>query len=299
MIHENNIQKYFGCSANSPYNQLIPLIKKLALSDSPILIKGETGSGKERMARFLHEFSNHNTKPWSALNCAALNDHLLESELFGHTKGSFSGASHDYIGRLRSVNGGTLFLDEIAELSLSAQAKLLRVLQEKMVCPVGSFNEYPVQFRLICATHKNLQTLVKSGMFREDLYYRIHIIPVSLPSLRERKMDLEILANNIWRQLSDNQESKLNQAEIKQLAQYNWPGNIRELANILEQYFMFRELGVSLNEILPISINKFHQKNPEKLHYLLQDCGNNRSLLARKLGISRGSINYQLKKISK
>ncbi|MEJ2427279.1 MAG: sigma-54 dependent transcriptional regulator, partial [Candidatus Thiodiazotropha sp.] len=224
---------------NSPPMQKVrQLIDKLSRSQAPVYISGESGTGKELAARLIHHQGPRADHPFVAVNCGAIPQELMESELFGHTKGSFTGAIQDHQGLFQSADGGTLFLDEIADLPLHMQVKLLRAIQEKRVRPIGGQQELPIDVRIICATHKNLRQLVETGDFRQDLYYRINVIELPLPPLRERTEDIPLLAQHILTLIaraSGNQKSKLSASAMKKLKCYAFPGNIRELENILER----------------------------------------------------------------
>ena len=213
-------------------------IAKLARSQAPVHIRGESGSGKEVVARLIHNNGPRATGNFVAVNCGAIPPDLMESELFGHLKGSFTGANQDKPGLFQAAAGGTLFLDEIADLPLAMQVKLLRAIQEKSIRPVGANEELPTNVRLVSATHKDLVAEVEAGRFRNDLYYRINVIDVQVPSLRERVGDIPELAHSILKRIA-NQEGadiiSLDASAIKALGDYNFPGNVRELENILER----------------------------------------------------------------
>ncbi|RXE99032.1 sigma-54 dependent transcriptional regulator [Pseudoalteromonas sp. PS5] len=213
--------------------QLVQQIQALASSNANILIQGESGTGKEVTAKAIHLASNQSQGPFIAINCGAMPAHLLESELFGHKKGAFTGAVSDKEGLVQAADGGTLFLDEIGDMPLDLQVKLLRVLQERTVRPVGGQSEYKVNVRFVSASHKNIQTAVAEKQFREDLYYRLNVVSVEIPSLRERLEDIPLLASRFLSALSDG-EKQFNQQSITHLLNYHWPGNIRQLHNIVE-----------------------------------------------------------------
>jgi transcriptional regulator with GAF, ATPase, and Fis domain len=212
--------------------------KAVAPTPTAVLVLGETGVGKEQLARVVHRWSDRADGPFVAINCAAVNAGVVESELFGHLKGSFTGADRDRPGRFQMANGGTLFLDEVGELPLDLQAKLLRVLQEGTFEPVGSDRTVRVDCRVIAATNSDLENAVDRGRFREDLYYRLRVFPLHLPPLRERLEDLplisEVLLNDLARR-SGTRPRRLGQAAIDTLRAYHWPGNLRELGNVLER----------------------------------------------------------------
>lgn len=209
----------------------------VATRRSTIMILGETGTGKEVLAKFIHQNSDRVAKPFIPVDCSALSDTLFESELFGHVKGAFTGAMRDTLGFIRAAEGGTLFLDEIGELSLQLQAKLLRVLQEKTVVPVGDTKPRPVNVRVITATHRDLPEMVRQGTFRQDLYFRLNVVVLRTPPLRERNEDVVQLANHFLKTQAELYEETPRQLspDVSALLQgYSWPGNIRELANVME-----------------------------------------------------------------
>lgn len=218
--------------------QLREQIDKLARSQAPIYISGESGSGKELAARAIHQQSSRSDAPFIAVNCGAIPQNLMESELFGHLKGSFTGAEKDKQGLFQAADGGTLFLDEIADLPLQTQVKLLRVIQEKAVRPIGSQNEAAVDVRILSATHKNLAEEVKNGNMRQDLYFRINVIELAVPSLRERQDDLPELVSTILQKIAREDAtaiSEINDEALAVLHAYSFPGNVRELENILQR----------------------------------------------------------------
>jgi len=211
------------------------LIDRLAKSQAPVFINGESGSGKELAARMIHLKGPRAELPFIAVNCGAIPENLMESEFFGYKKGAFTGAEADRDGFFQAATGGTLFLDEVADLPLAMQVKLLRAIQEKKVRKVGSTQEDPVDARIISATHKRLSALVDSGEFRQDLYYRLHVIELSMPSLREMREDIPLIANAILTRLSRGAPTALAPAAVAALERYPFPGNVRELENILER----------------------------------------------------------------
>jgi two-component system response regulator PilR (NtrC family) len=219
-----------------PMRQLREMIAKVARSQAPVHISGESGTGKELVARLIHESGARRDAPFVPVNCGAIPSELMESELFGHRKGSFTGAVADKEGLIRSAEGGTLFLDEVADLPLHMQVKLLRVIQEKAVRPVGESREVPVDVRILSATHRDLGELVKAGRFREDLFYRINVIELTVPALRERRDDLPLLIRHFIQTVN----AKLNRSirgvddqALKRLHEHAWPGNVGELERVL------------------------------------------------------------------
>ncbi len=212
--------------------------KLVAASDASVLIRGDSGTGKEMLARAIHRASPRAKNPFVAVNCSAIPEQLLESELFGHMKGSFTGAARDYQGLVQAADTGTIFLDEIGDMALPLQVKLLRVLQEKEIRPVGSTRSIPVDIRVISATHRNLEEAIQSGGFREDLYYRLNVVSFHLPPLAERREDIPVLATHFLNQISAKYGRSLNgfSAEaMEMLVKSPWPGNVRELYNVIEQ----------------------------------------------------------------
>ena len=219
-------------------------ISKLARSQAPIYISGESGSGKELVARLIHEQGPHSDAPFIPVNCGAIPNELMESEFFGHKKGSFTGAVSDKEGLFQAASGGTLFLDEVADLPLPMQVKLLRGIQEKAVRPIGSQQEISVDVRILSATHKNLALEVQHDNFRQDLYYRINVIELKVPSLRERTDDIPILANELLAGVAADYNEPAPMISIEAmdaLKTYHFPGNVRELENILERAFTLCE----------------------------------------------------------
>lgn len=232
---------------------VLSLIEKVADSDSTILIQGESGTGKELIARAIHFNSDRASMPFIAINCGAIPSELLESELFGHVKGAFTGAISQRIGRFEMADGGTIFLDEIGDLEPSLQVKILRALQERCFEPVGSTKTVEVDVRVITATHKNLEKAVEDGKFREDLFYRLNVIPIHVPSLRERPDDISLLLNHFIQQFNKNKNKKLTGVSpdaLLNLTHYSWPGNIRELENLVERITILKGHGnIEVNDL--------------------------------------------------
>jgi transcriptional regulator with GAF, ATPase, and Fis domain len=218
--------------------RLYQRIMQVAPSDSTVLISGESGTGKELVARAIHAHSTRRSQPFVAIDCTALAENLLESELFGHVKGSFTGATQTKRGLFEVAEGGTLLLDEVGNISLATQAKLLRVLQERVVTPIGGTKPMSIDIRLVAATNANLREMVRKGTFRDDLFFRLNIIPIELPPLRERKGDLMLLASQFLRRFADENGKEIRGFSpdvIEQLERYSFPGNVRELENIIER----------------------------------------------------------------
>jgi len=234
-VKENNFQGFICKSPET--RQLLKKIQRFARSDSSVFLTGESGTGKEVSAQYLHKLSDRSEHPFLAINCGAIPADLLESELFGHVKGAFTGASQSHEGLLSRANGGTVLFDEIGDLPLTLQVKLLRVLQERQIRPIGSSKEIPIDVRIISATHRDIQTMVINNDFREDLYYRLHVIPIHIPPLRNRREDIPLLAqmflDNATKQLKSNILG-FTRAAMEKLITRAWPGNIRELNNVVE-----------------------------------------------------------------
>lgn len=245
--------------ASEEINSVFSLVEKVADTDSNILILGESGTGKELVARAIHYNSRRAEKPMVVVNCAAIPEDLLESELFGHVKGAFTGAHQNYDGRFWSANGGSIFLDEIGDMSMKLQVKLLRVLQERRYEPVGSSKTQEVDVRIIAATNKHLETAVKEGRFREDLYYRLNVIPVKLPPLRSRKEDVPLLLQHFL-QKSNAENNRhvegFSPETMQALCHYEWPGNVRELENFVERTVVIKGAGMIQIADLPEKIQK-------------------------------------------
>ncbi len=231
---------------SAPIVEALDTIHRVAATECSILITGETGTGKELFARAVHRGSARRNKPFIPVNCAAIPDTLLETELFGHVKGAFTGALTARAGRFQSAHCGTIFLDEIGDLPLSAQAKLLRVLEEHVVAPVGSDTDIPVDVRIVAATHRNLEEMVAQGKFRADLYFRLAVVPLHLPALRERGEDLDLIADLCVaraRARMGRAIEGLDASGRAALHAYHWPGNIRELSHLIERAVLLARRG--------------------------------------------------------
>lgn len=223
-------------TASPVMESLLAEVQLVACSDANVFIQGESGTGKELLARAIHKAGSRADKPFVAINCAAIPEQLLESELFGHAKGAFTGAASAREGLLKSANGGTVFLDEIGDMPLALQAKLLRVLQEREIRPIGSSVMIPIDLRIVSATHRDLEQAVADGEFREDLIYRLNVVRLSIPSLKERKEDIPLLANHFLEQQSGKRRVEAFTPEAMELLIANdWPGNVRQLVNVVEQ----------------------------------------------------------------
>ncbi len=293
--------------------ELLKTVDKIAASHASVLIEGESGTGKELIARRIHELSPRSQQPFVAVHCAALTETLLSSELFGHEKGSFTGATERKKGRFERAHGGSLFLDEIGEISRETQVKLLRVLQEGELERVGGTKTIKVDVRLIAATNKTLLDEVKQQRFREDLYYRINVIYLKVPPLRERKEDIPPLVENFIRQCSALNAKKITGIEpdaLKSLMSYDWPGNIRELKNVVERMIVLSSGDKLTLEHVPDEFkqdraapasqgflaggNRITDLEKELIQKVLQESGGNKSLAAGQLGISRRTLYRKL-----
>lgn len=305
---------YHGLIGKSPPMQnVFELIDNVSLTDSPVMISGESGTGKELVARAIHEISARREKPFIKVNCAALNENLLESELFGHNKGAFTGADKTRIGRFEAAHRGTIFLDEIGDIPLSIQVKLLRTLEEKEIERVGDHTPIKTDVRLISASNKNLEKLIAEEKFREDLYFRINVFPMTCPPLHDRAEDIPMIVQNFIHRNSMKSGKKisgLTPEAMDKIMAYDWPGNVRELRNAIEYAFILCP-GDSIDvEHLPPKItgtpqdypapatarmNTNHQKR-EALIKALRQAGGNRSEASRILGVSRVTVWKQIKK---
>ena len=291
------------------------MIRKLARSQAPVAIGGKSGTGKELVARLIHEHGPRADGPFVPVNCGAIPSELMESEFFGHRKGSFTGAMADKAGLFQAAAGGTLFLDEVAELPGHMQVKLLRVIQEKAVRPIGAQRETPTDVRILSATHKTLREEMKAGRFREDLFYRIHVIELRVPELRERPEDIGLLARHILDRFTGSTGEPaptLEPAALQGLSDYAFPGNVRELENILERALTLSDGGSIGMEALMLPAEEAAEPAPggdgaldEHLEELerqaivrtLEETKYNKTAAARKLGITFRALRYRLKKL--
>jgi len=280
---------------------------------------GETGTGKELLARAVHDYGGRKNAPFVPVHCAALVETLLESELFGHEKGAFTGADKTRIGRFETASGGTIFLDEIGEIPETIQVKLLRVLQEKVVQRVGGNRTIPVDVRVVAATHRNLEQMVKDGRFREDLYYRLNVIALKVPSLRERREDIATLAQHFVKKYAarEARDVSLSPKAVEALLAYDWPGNIRELQNVLERAVILsvaeviepEDLNLNMEEVLKVDRvdpsklpaagslrDEIRAKEMETLKASLTQANGNVAEAARLMGVPRTTLFHRLKK---
>ena len=315
----NNRDSFHGIiGVSNPMQQIFGLISSVARSDAPVIVYGESGVGKELVAQAIHNSGARKDGPFIKVNCAALNESLLESELFGHVKGAFTGADRNRVGRFEAASGGNIFLDEIGEIPPSIQVKLLRVLQEKEIERVGCNKTVPIDVRIISATNKDLKTMTESGQFREDLYYRIGVIPIHIPPLRKRREDIPPLINAFVNHVAlktGKPISGLSNEAFERLESYHWPGNVRELINVIEYAFVLCPGGVIGAEHLPRTLFEHESTTPvqfagpapgrqdndpetekKRIVDALNRSDGNKSQAARMLGISRVSLYKKLKK---
>ncbi|NQV69900.1 MAG: sigma-54-dependent Fis family transcriptional regulator [Pseudohongiella sp.] len=343
-LSQNNLSEEAATSGSSEHGaptitgqsprvrKLREQIAKVARSQAPIYISGESGSGKELAARAIHQHSSRSNAPFVAVNCGAIPEHLVESELFGHLKGSFTGADQDKQGLFQAAQGGSLFLDEIADLPLHTQVKLLRVIQEKAIRPVGSQKEQAVDVRILSATHKNLTNEVETGKLRQDLYFRINVIELAVPSLKERKQDIPELTLNILQKIANENATRvcrMSDESLAALQNYTFPGNVRELENILQRAATLCEDNIiQLSNLefinLPVSAKPVNDPGKdtaalskteinitddfslekhlesieiEAIEKALKETRWNKTAAAKKLGMSFRALRYRLKKL--
>ncbi|MEO9891770.1 sigma-54 dependent transcriptional regulator [Aurantibacter sp.] len=291
-------------------NGVLKLVGKVAKTDVNVLVTGENGTGKELIARELHASSMRKDEVFIAVDMGSISEHLFESELFGHTKGSFTDAKEDRAGKFEAANGGTLFLDEIGNLSLQTQAKLLSAIQNRMVVRVGSNKSIPVDIRLICATNENLDKMVADGLFREDLLYRINTISVEVPALRNRDQDILVLADFYLKKFATKYGKpglRINQDAQEKLLSYPWPGNVRELLHTVERAVILSEgnvlksedflLNIKPNNSPVIALKTLEEMEIQMIANALEKHDGNYSAAAEQLGISRQTLYNKMKKI--
>lgn len=258
----NYDDKLFFKTKSRNMGKVIELIEQVAKTQATVMLYGKTGTGKELAAKAIHELSNRKDKPFIKVNCAAIPDNLLESELFGYEKGAFTGAVMKKPGRFELANGGTILLDEIGDISKALQVKLLRVIQEKEFDILGGTNTVKIDVRIIAATNKNLEEQVKNNLFREDLYYRLNVVPIELPTLRQRKEDINVLVEDFLKKasvISEKPPKQISEEALSCLIKYNWPGNIRELENVIERCVVVGKGRIILKEDLPIVIQNYFE----------------------------------------
>ena len=313
LIAENG---YHGLIGTSPAMQKVfDIIENAAQSDAPVIIYGESGTGKELVSRAIHLLGSRNDKPFVKVNCASLTESLLESELFGHVRGAYTGAYKDRKGRFEKANMGDLFLDEIGDLPLATQVKLLRVLEEKVIERVGSSTPIDIDVRIISATNQDLPQLVEQGKFRNDFYFRINVIPIVLPPLRERAEDIPLLIDHFFRTMSLKSAKTIDgvhEQTMELMMTYQWPGNVRELKGALEYAFVTCHSGPIYPKHLPETISRKQLKAPpakktglnlheierQELLEALEKTGGNQSQAAKLLGISRVTVWNRMKRFN-
>ena len=304
-----------GILGTSPaMQQIFDLISSASQSEAPVIIYGDSGTGKELVAAAIHKLGVRQKGPFIKVNCAALSESLLESELFGHVKGAFTGADRTRMGRFEAANGGDIFLDEIGDLPLSTQVKLLRVLQEKEIEKVGDHRPLSIDVRILAATNKDLNRLMEEGRFRQDLYYRIGVIPIMIPPLRERREDIPLLVESFINRIrlkTDKPISGMSKDALDLLLSYDWPGNVRELINVIEYSFVLCHEGEIMRSHLPARLTgeqprvttskpglvkkKGEADERQRLLEALAATGGNQSKAAKMLGISRVTLWKRLK----
>ncbi len=293
----------------------ILLAERVAQNDTAVLLTGESGTGKELLANYIHRKSNYRKGRFVPVNCAAISAGLVESELFGHEKGAFTGADSLVIGKFEYADKGTLFLDEIGDLPAEAQAKLLRVLQEKKIQRVGGHAELPVNVRIICATNKNLEKLVKEGKFRQDLFFRINVFPISPPPLRQRTNDIILLADHFLNLLLKGKKLQLTEGAKRILLEHDWPGNVRELANAMERACILDQdqgciSSTTLSFLMPVEAQQdlsefklppggisLEEIEKNFVRQALELAGNNQTTAARLLNLSRAKFRVLLNRL--
>lgn len=312
--------------STAPMQRVYDLVERVAPTDSTVLVRGESGSGKELVARAIHGGSHRAHQPFIAVNCSAFTENLLESELFGHARGAFTGAVDSRKGVFECADGGTLFLDEVADMSPSTQVKILRALEERRVTPVGGSSEIPVDVRIVAATNKNLEQDIRDGNFREDLFYRLNVIPLELPPLRDRREDIPLLAGHFLARYAKSMRRpvrRLSDSARVSLLSYDWPGNVRELDNVIQRHVALCE-GEVIEDIDLPQCNPARSRScdaePESATFRIPDegmvlddvleeverryllnalekTGGNLTQAARVLGLSYRSIRYKVKKL--
>jgi transcriptional regulator with PAS, ATPase and Fis domain len=300
-------------TADSKMKQICEVITQVANANVSVLIMGESGTGKEVIARMIHEASNRKDKPFVAINCAAVPPSLLESELFGHEKGSFTGAVARHIGKFEQASGGTLLLDEVTEIDPQLQAKLLRALQERQIERIGGSGPIDIDTRIIATSNRDVAATVKSGQFRQDLYYRLHVINIEIPPLRDRKKDVELLANHFLRKFGADfhkPNCRLAPDALDKLLNYSWPGNIRELQNIIQRTILIAGSDLIRAVDIPISLEKRAQSfdwirhlpigsrmRDVETHFIIETLkhhNGNRTHAAKTLGISLRTLRNKI-----
>jgi two-component system NtrC family response regulator len=298
-------------AASKPMQEIFNSVRKVANTDTTVLITGESGTGKELIARAIHRESERSDNPMITVNCAAIPKDLLESELFGHVAGSFTGAVKNKTGKFQLADGGTIFLDEIGDLGMELQAKLLRVLENRVVEPVGSNDPIPVDIRVLAATNQDLHKKLKAGDFREDLYYRLNVIPINIPPLRERREDIPLLVKHFLSEYSESKKLSIDPEALKELSEYDWPGNVRELKNLLKRIAVLAENSKIRPSDLPPETrsdngyktgeekagnDSLQETEKNAIIDALRKTGWNQTRAAKRLQIPRHILIYRMKK---
>lgn len=313
LLSESEYDSHIVAKDPSTY-ALLSLAKRVAKSPATVMLTGESGCGKEVIARFIHQHSPRASKPFVAINCAAIPENLLEATLFGYEKGAFTGASQSQPGKFEQAEGGTLLLDEVSEMPLELQAKLLRVLQEREVERVGGHKTIKLDIRVLATSNRDMSAMVHSNKFREDLYYRLNVFPIEIPPLRERPLDIKPLAQQVLETIAATSEqpvAKLSKASITKLTQYAWPGNIRELENVMQRAMILatdtieaKHINLSESSVNRVSnedktaLTSQDMKSLERQHILetLEAVNGSRKLAVKRLGISERTLRYKLQK---
>lgn len=311
---ELSVEHGFVVGDSSAMQGVMELVNKVSATDTTVLITGESGTGKEVIARMIHKLSDRRNNPFVVVDCGALVESLFESELFGHEKGSFTGAIATKHGKFEIANGGTIFLDEVSNISLNIQAKLLRVIQEKEVTRVGSLRTIKIDVRIIAATNKDLSEYVSEGKFREDLYYRLNVVPINVPPLRHRKGDVPLLAMHFlekYKKKVKKNVSSISKQAMRALIEYDWPGNVRELENTIERavvlskgniiepadliYHGLSVKGIQFNPLVT-GFKSLEEIEKEYINRMLEAFHNNKTKVAEMLGIDRKTLRAKMKK---
>ena len=309
-------QRYSIVGNDDGLNRALDVALQVAPTDLSVLIVGESGVGKEIIPRIIHDNSPRRREKYFAINCGSIPEGTIDSELFGHEKGAFTGADRMKVGKFEAANGGTLFLDEITEIDLATQVKLLRVLESRTIQRVGGNEDIHVDFRLVAATNRDLAAFVREGKFREDLYYRLNVIDIHLPALKERPGDIALLVSRFIREFSaanGNNVTGIDAKAIKALEDYPWPGNVRQLRNVVEKMCVLSPGGKLSIDDVPVEILSFGkaasatsesdaddapatlaETEKDTILRVLAECGNNKSKAAIKLGISRRTLHRKL-----
>ena len=304
---------FHGIVSSDPgMHEIFDVIKKVGRSRCTVLVFGESGTGKELIARAIHASSGNADEPFMPIDCASINENLIESELFGHERGAFTGAHVEKRGLFRVATGGTIFLDEISEIPVEVQAKLLRALQERRIRPIGSTKFYDVDVRVIAATNKDLRSAMEDGAFREDLFFRINVVQIEVPPLRERKGDIPLLVSHFIRKFQENERPVrgVSKDAMKALLQSNWPGNVRELENVIQRAVALGETEIITKDDLPAlwlkelttgvearhGFRTLEEIEQDAIERTLRETGGDKAAAARILGINKSTLYRKLRK---